>query len=93
MRSRSVVLKVMVSASPRSSAGGALGLDDVEVLMVMSVSRIVCSWKVPGVSAVAMRLKDSRGETASDVADRMPILSHARYLFMVHSGLACSFSA
>ena len=30
-----------------------------------------------------MTVKHSRGEMASDVADRAPILSHARYLFLL----------
>jgi hypothetical protein len=41
MRMRSVVLNVMASASPRTSAGGALGLVDVDGLMVRNVSRSV----------------------------------------------------
>lgn len=36
--------------------------------------------KVPGVEAVAMQRKDSSGEMASVVAERMPNLSQLRYL-------------
>lgn len=78
-----VVLNVILSSSPRNSAG-EVDLDDVLGLMVTNVSRRVCSWKVLGVSAVAMTLKHSRGEMASDVADRKPILSQARYLMFSH---------
>jgi hypothetical protein len=74
----------MLSASPRTSAGGAFGLDDVDGLMVMKVSRRDWIWNVPGVSAVAMRLNVSTGETASEVADSRPILSQARYLFVAY---------
>jgi hypothetical protein len=79
MRTRSVVLKVISVSSPRTS-GGALALEEREGRMVRKVSRRVWIWKVPGVSAVGMRVKDSSGEMASDVAVRMPILSQERYL-------------
>lgn len=75
---RRVVSNVMASASPRTSQV----LDDAlfGALMVRNVSRRVWIWNVPGVSAVGIMLKDSRGDTASDVADNRPILSHDRYL-------------
>lgn len=79
-----MVLNVILSSSPRNSAG-AVDFDDVLGLIVMKVSRRVCSWNVPGVSAVGMTLKHSRGDMASDVADRAPILSQARYLFLLGS--------
>lgn len=49
----------------------------------MKVSRRVWIWNVPGVSAVGMQLKDSRGETASVLADSIPYLSQLRYLELV----------
>jgi hypothetical protein len=79
MRTRHVVLKVISVSSPRTS-GGALALEEREGRMVRKVSRRVWIWKVPGVSAVGRRVKDSSGEMASDVAVRMPILSQERYL-------------
>ena len=81
---RNVVLNEIVSASPRTS-GALLDLDEGLVLdlMVRSVSRRVWSWKVPGVSAVGMTLKDSRGDTASEAAESIPILSQERYLEFV----------
>lgn len=69
----------MFSASPRIS-GKALALDDVVGLMVRKVSRGVWIWNVPGVSAVGIARKDSRGETASVLLDRRPNLSQLRYL-------------
>ncbi len=74
-----VVLNVMASPSPRIS-GSALDFDDVDGLMVKKVSLKVWIWKVPGVSAVGMERKHSRGETASVLADRMPNLSQLKYL-------------
>jgi hypothetical protein len=71
----------MSAASPRIS-GAADALDDVLGLMVRNVSRSVCSWNVPGVSAVGMARKFSSGETASVEADRTPYLSHPRYLLL-----------
>jgi hypothetical protein len=47
---------------------------------VRNVSRRVCSWNVPGVSAVGTAVQVSRGETASDVALRIPYLSQLRNL-------------
>jgi hypothetical protein len=74
-----VVLKVIASASPRIS-GNALDFEDVDGLMVRNVSRRVCIWNVPGVSAVGIERKDSRGDTASVLADNIPNLSQLRYL-------------
>lgn len=68
----------IVSASPRTST--ALEEALLGAFMVRNVSRRVCSWKVPGVSPVGITLKDSRGDTASEVAERRPILSQERYL-------------
>jgi hypothetical protein len=48
--------------------------------MVRKVSRRVCIWKVPGVSAVGRMEKVSSGVMASDAAVRAPILSQERYL-------------
>ena len=73
------MLNVIPSASPRIS-GRALAFDDVDGLMVKNVSRRVCIWKVPGVSAVGIERKDSRGDTASVLADNCPILSQLKYL-------------
>lgn len=74
---------VLSSSSPRSSAGAVDLVDWVWFgLMVIKVSCKVCSWNVPGVLELgsAMTLKHSSGETASEVADRAPILSQARNL-------------
>jgi len=69
----------MASASPRTS-GRTLDFEDVEGLIVRNVSRRVWIWNVPGVSAVGIERKDSRGDTASVFAERMPYLSQLRYL-------------
>lgn len=49
-------------------------------LTCRNVSRSVWIWNVPGVSAVLETRKDSRGEMASEVAERRPILSQRRNL-------------
>lgn len=74
-----VVLNVIISPSPLTS-GNADALEDVVGLRVRKVSRRVWIWKVPGVSAVGMERKDSRGDTASVLAERIPYLSQLRYL-------------
>ena len=76
------MLKVISSASPRISMPTGPALDEEDSLIVIKVSLWVCSWNVPGVSAVAMILNDSRGDTASDKAESCPILSHERYLLI-----------
>jgi hypothetical protein len=81
------VSKVMSVSSPLTS-GGALGLAEREARTDRKVSRRVWIWKVPGVSAVATRLKVSSGVMASELAVRRPILSQERYLGAVVSGLA-----
>lgn len=48
--------------------------------MPRKVSRKVWIWNVPGVFAVGKTEKDSRGETASEVAEREPSFAQARYL-------------
>lgn len=73
------MLNVIPSASPRIS-GKALAFEDVEGLMVRNVSRSVCIWNVPGVSAVGMARNDSRGDTASVFAENSPNLSQLKYL-------------
>jgi hypothetical protein len=75
-------LNVIASPSPRIS-GRALDFEDVEGLTVRNVSRNVCIRNVPGASAVGMERKDSRGDTASVLADRRPYLSQLRYLEML----------
>lgn len=74
-----VVLNVIMSPSPLTS-GNADAFEDVVGLSVRNVSRRVWIWKVPGVSAVGMERKDSRGDTASVLAERIPNLSQLRYL-------------
>ncbi len=74
---RNVVSNVISVASPRIS-GDPFGF--VDSLTVRNVSRTVCSWNVPGVSAVGTAAQVSGGETASDVAVRMPYWSQLRYL-------------
>ena len=75
------MLKLISVASPLIS-GKALAFEDVDGLMVKNVSRKVCIWNVPGVSAVAIARKDSRGDTAEVVAESMPKLSQVKYLQM-----------
>jgi hypothetical protein len=55
-------------------------LEDRDARTERNVSRRVWIWKVPGVSAVAIMVKDSSGEMASAVAVKRPILSQERYL-------------
>lgn len=76
------MLNVIASPSPLTS-GNAVDFEDVDGLMVRNVSRRVCNWKVPGVSAVGIQLKDSRGDTASVLADIMPYLSQLKYLVKI----------
>ena len=68
------MLKEMDSASPRIS--GILE----SFVRVRNLSRWVWMFMVPGVSGDAMHMKDSSGEMASRVAERMPNLSQLRYL-------------
>jgi hypothetical protein len=59
-------------------SGGPFGFLDSAV--VKNVSCRVCNWKVPGVSGVTITFHVSGGAMASEVAERMPYLSQARYL-------------
>jgi hypothetical protein len=77
-----VVLKFIDSPSPRTS-GRALAFEDVEGFIIRNVSRNVWIWNVPGVSAVGIERNDSRGDTASVLADKSPYLSQPRYLHTV----------
>lgn len=72
---RNVVLKVIVSASPRIS--GPLALESSSV---RKVSRAVWREKVEGLSGTGIAVKDSAGDMAVEVAVRMPYLSQLRYL-------------
>lgn len=72
-------MKVILSASPLIS-GKLFALEDVDGLIVKKVSRNVCIWNVPGVSAVGIQWNVSSGDMASVVADNMPYLSQLKYL-------------
>lgn len=48
---------------------------------------------MPGVSAVGIERKDSRGDTASVLAERMPNLSQLRYLDDVSDSAICSLGS
>ena len=64
-----VVLNEIDSASPRTS--GTTLLSET----ARKLSRPVWTLKVPGVSGDSTQVKVSSGETASLVAERMPVLS------------------
>lgn len=76
-------MKLVASASPRIS-GEAFDFEDVEGLTVKNVSRNVKIWNVPGESAVGTDRNDSRGDTASVFADRIPYLSQLKYLHAIN---------
>ena len=68
------MLKEISSASPRTS-----GLDNL-VSTVRKFSRWVRILKMAELSGAGMHRNDSSGEMAEGVAERMPYLSHLRYL-------------
>jgi hypothetical protein len=70
---RNVVLKVMVSTSPRISAPPA---DDSS--MLRNLSRAVWREKAEGLSGAGMTRKDCSGDMAVALAERMPYLSQLR---------------
>jgi hypothetical protein len=76
MRIRKVLLKEMVSASPRTSVPLFF-----ESSIVRNVSRWVWILNVDGLSGTGIMAKDSSGEIAVELAERMPYLSQPRYLF------------
>jgi hypothetical protein len=81
MRMRNVVVKVMLSASPRISGPF---VDDSST--VKNRPRAVCREKADGLSGTGMAMKDSSGEMAVALALRMPYLSQLRYLHTVSWG-------
>lgn len=75
IRMRKVVLKVMLSESPRIS-----GPPVEDSSMLRNTSRGVWREKAEGLSGTGMTTKDSSGEMAVAVALRMPNLLLLRYL-------------
>jgi hypothetical protein len=76
MRMRKVVLKVMVSTSPRTS-----GPPVEDSSMLRNLSRAVWREKAEGLSGTGMTMKDSSGDMAVAFALRIPYLSQLRYLY------------
>jgi hypothetical protein len=78
IRMRNVVVKEMLSASPRIS-----GPFVEDSSTVKNRSRAVCREKAEGLSGTGTAMKDSSGEMAVALALKMPYLSQVRYLHAV----------